>query len=163
MCFKVSPRPPPHLSRHRIGLPNFVPLVTFPHITAPYGVSQSCSPSNPHLSWDLHGFSLLLSHSFFSWWMDWSRWWFGWFFFAVDGLGGLIWIFRCGFFGFRYCGVSGFFLWIRFCGGWDLILGEGFDLLGHFFGCCENVRKFGFYVWRRWRKPKLVKCMVVVV
>jgi hypothetical protein len=67
-------------------------------------------------------------------------------FFAVDGLGGLIWIFRCGFFGFCYCGVSVFFCESVFCGGWNLILGEGFDLLGPLFGCYENVRKFGFCV-----------------
>jgi hypothetical protein len=78
MCFKVSPRPPPpplHLSWHRIGLLDFVPPVTFSHITAPYGVSRSCSPSNPPPPPSHHGTCVdflfcFLTLSFHGGWID---------------------------------------------------------------------------------------------
>ena len=72
MCFKVSPKPPLHLSRHRIGLLDFVPPVTLPHITAPYRVSRSCSPSNPssHHGTCVGFLFCFLTLSFHSGWFD---------------------------------------------------------------------------------------------
>ena len=73
MCFKVSPRPPPplHLSWHRIGLLDFVPLITFPHITTLYGVSRSCSLSNPPHHGTCVGFLFcFFTLSFHGGWID---------------------------------------------------------------------------------------------
>lgn len=120
------------------GLPDLFPLVTPPHITTPHGASQSCSPSKPFshhgtsmgckgnqsglpsrvwavtASFFYNVISISLSLSFFhGGWVDLgddldgfiSCWWVG-----------LIWVFRCGLFGFCCCGVSGFFvmIWMDF-------------------------------------------------
>ena len=55
-------------------------------------------------------------------------------------------------------------MWVGFfvnqvCGDWDLILGEGVDLLGPLFGGYENGGRSRFCVWRRWRNPESVKGM----